>query len=124
VQLALGDHDGEVEVSVAGSDSSTYYGKGLASTEKCRLTTLTRLMKEHGINRIDLPKLDCQGAECDILPCSTGIFPKIRQIFMEFYLARDWTAESLRTGSAVSLAKSGITDDEMEWLFLGCSPRL
>ena len=43
-------------------------------------------MGEQGIQSIDLLKLDCEGAEWDILPSSIEILPKIGQICMEFHL--------------------------------------
>jgi len=52
-------------------------------------------MEEQGIQRIDLLKLDCEGAEWDILPLSNTILPKISQICMEFHLESGWTVERL-----------------------------
>jgi FkbM family methyltransferase len=95
VQVALGASEGEVEIDVAGSHSSTYYRTRDAATQRVRLTTLAILMKEHGIDRVDLLKMDCEGAEWDILPCSDEILPRIRQICMELHLAGGWTSEKL-----------------------------
>jgi FkbM family methyltransferase len=95
LHLALGSGEGEIEINLSGGQSSAFFKGGGRKTEKVRLTSLECLMREQGIERIDLLKLDCEGAEWDILPCSTNLFPKIRQICMEFHLARGWTPEKL-----------------------------
>jgi hypothetical protein len=40
-------------------------------------------------------KLDCEGAEWDILPAAERVLPRIRQISMEFHCERGWTALKL-----------------------------
>jgi hypothetical protein len=40
-------------------------------------------------------KLDCEGAEWDILPASEVVLPRVRQIAMEFHCERGWTVEKL-----------------------------
>jgi hypothetical protein len=91
----LGSHDGEIEMNLAGNASSAYWGTKGSKTEKVRLTSLQELMRAHGIEAIDLLKLDCEGAEWDILPSCAEVLPKISQICMEFHIAGDWTAERL-----------------------------
>jgi len=93
IEAALGDREGQIEIHVAGGQSSGYWGEG--KTETARLTTLPQLMRELGIVRIDLLKLDCEGAEWDILPAAEEVLPQIRQICMEFHCARNWTPEKL-----------------------------
>ncbi len=95
LHLALGADEGEVEIDLAGSRSSTLFHAEGAQTEKVRVTTLALFMGEQGIQRIDLLKLDCEGAEWDILPSSIEILPKIGQICMEFHLGCGWTVERL-----------------------------
>jgi FkbM family methyltransferase len=93
IEAALGDREGQIDIHVDGGQSSGYWGKG--KTEKARLTTLSQLMRDLGMDRIDLLKLDCEGAEWDILPASEDVLPQIRQICMEFHCARNWTPEKL-----------------------------
>ena len=102
IQVALGDHEGEIRLSVAGSQSSTHFDSA-ANTETARLTTLTQLMRDCGIERIDLLKMDCEGAEWEILLAAHEVLPRIRQICMEFHPARGWTAGKL----AALLRESG-----------------
>ncbi|HEY6420965.1 MAG TPA: FkbM family methyltransferase [Candidatus Binataceae bacterium] len=94
IRVALGDHEGEAKLSIAGVGSSMYFD-GAAKTETVRLTTLPQLMRDHRIERIDLLKMDCEGAEWDILPAAREVLPRVRQICMEFHPARGWTAERL-----------------------------
>jgi FkbM family methyltransferase len=94
IQVALGDHEGEVTLATAGSESGAYFN-GKANTETARLTTLPQLMRDCGLERLDLLKMDCEGSEWDILPAARDVLPQIRQICMEFHPARGWTAEKL-----------------------------
>jgi FkbM family methyltransferase len=102
IQVALGDHEGEIRLTVAGGQSSTHFGSA-TDTETARLTTLPQLMRDCGIEQIDLLKMDCEGAEWEILPSAREALPRVRQICMEFHPARGWTAEKL----AALLRESG-----------------
>ncbi len=93
IQAALGSQDDEVEIHVDGTMSSAYWGKGKA--EKVRRTTLPHLMQKLKIDRVNLLKLDCEGAEWDILPASEDVLPRIDQICLEFHCAGDWTVGKL-----------------------------
>ena len=94
IQVALGDHEGEISLSVAGAESGAYFN-GTTRTETARLTTLPQLMRDCGLERIDLLKIDCEGSEWDILPAAHAVLPRIRQICMEIHPCRGWTAEKL-----------------------------
>jgi len=95
VQLALGADEGELEIHLAGSASSAYFREQASTTENVRVTTLPRLMRELGIDHIDLLKLDCEGAEWDILRTCDEILHSIKQICIEFHQIPGWTAEKL-----------------------------
>jgi FkbM family methyltransferase len=70
------------------------YGSNDAN-QGARILTLPNLVAELGLERIDLLKLDCEGAEWDILPASESILPRVRQICMEYHREGDWTPERL-----------------------------
>jgi FkbM family methyltransferase len=91
VCAALSGSEGEAFAAPAGSP----YAQGSAARERVRATTLSQLMADHGLDHIDLLKLDCEGAEWDILPAAESVLPLIRQICMEFHCERGWTAEKL-----------------------------
>jgi|SRR5579875_799304 len=93
LHLALGDHEGEIDIHVEGSSSSAFWGHG--KVEKVRLTTLPRLMEELKIDQLALLKLDCEGAEWSILPAAEDVLPRIQRIAMEFHCMQGWTAEKL-----------------------------
>ena len=59
------------------------------------MVTLERLMEDYSIDTLDLLKLDCEGAEWDILPAAERVLPRVRQICMEFHCERGWTAAKL-----------------------------
>jgi len=94
IQVALGDHEGEVRLFIAGAESGAYF-KGTTNAEIVRLTTLPQLMRDCGLERIDLLKMDCEGSEWDILPAAGAMLRCIRQICVELHPARGWTAEKL-----------------------------
>ena len=94
VRVALGDHEGEISLSIAGAESTAHFNR-TARTETARLTTLPQLMRDCGLERIDLLKMDCEGSEWDILPAARAALPRIRQICMEIHPSRGWTAEKL-----------------------------
>ena len=93
LQAALGGQEGEVDIHVNGSHSSTLWGNG--KTEKVRLTTLPRLLDELNIDQLALLKLDCEGAEWSILPAAETVLPRIQRIVMEFHCENGWTPEEL-----------------------------
>ena len=93
IHRALGAAEGHVAIQVLGNRSNVG-GRG-GKTEKVRSSTLPQFVREQRIELIDLLKLDCEGAEWDILPASESALPRIRQICMEFHCERGWTPERL-----------------------------
>jgi FkbM family methyltransferase len=93
VHGAVGAVEGITEIAIAGVRSrQNSDGK---RTELVRQTTLQQLLDDHGLRYVDLLKLDCEGAEWDILPAAEEAFPRIRQICMEYHCERGWTADRL-----------------------------
>lgn len=90
---ALGGGSGTTQIAVDGPQS----GRRATATqsEVVRVMTLPALMDEHRLARIDLLKLDCEGAEWDILPAAERVLPRIRQICMEYHCERGWTPDRL-----------------------------
>jgi FkbM family methyltransferase len=96
VNSALGDHEGKTKLFRAGVGSSEHsHISGTTDSETVRITTLRRLIDDWQLERIDLLKLDCEGAEWDILPTASEVLPRIRQISMEFHPDRGWTGAKL-----------------------------
>jgi FkbM family methyltransferase len=93
VHRALGAADGLAEIAVNGAASRESAAD--EGSERVRRTTLAALMAEHNLGRIDLLKLDCEGAEWDILPTAESVLPRIRQICMEYHCERGWTPDRL-----------------------------
>lgn len=91
VPAALSGQDGET----IGGEIGGLYATGDAIREPVRMMTLERLVQEQGLTRIDLLKLDCEGAEWDILPAAGHLLPLVRQIAMEFHCLHGWTPERL-----------------------------
>lgn len=93
VRAALGATDGVADIEATGLTSRAAV-QG-AATERVPRRTLASLLRETGLTQVDLLKLDCEGAEWDILPAAGDLLPSIRQICMEYHSERDWTAERL-----------------------------
>ncbi len=91
LECAVGDRVGELELVLDGGRSSSTWGEG--PRVRVPLTTLEALMAEHHLDRIDLLKMDCEGAEWDIFPSSEHLLPRISQICMEYHNGKrtvDW----------------------------------
>jgi FkbM family methyltransferase len=96
VRVALGSSEAVVEINLAGNASSLYWKKD-GQVQRVRQTSLARLMDELRIGHIDLLKLDCEGAEWEILPNSSEVLPHVKQICMEFHPMNGWTGDKLAT---------------------------
>jgi FkbM family methyltransferase len=94
IVAAMGAQEGSVAIHTAGNRSSLHFGGDDANAIVPSIT-LAQLMREHQLDKIDLLKLDCEGAEWDILPASLTELPRIEQICMEFHPRDGWTAERL-----------------------------
>lgn len=90
-QLALGGYNGDINIHVNGSMSSTQWGSG--ESRQVPQLTLPQFMQLANIKTIDLLKLDCEGAEWELLPAAESVISSIRQICMEYHngkLDADW----------------------------------
>jgi FkbM family methyltransferase len=55
----------------------------------CELTTVSAAMREHGIEQIDLLKVDAEGAEWEVLQgIDESDWPRIRQLTVEIHVAQ------------------------------------
>lgn len=68
---------------------------GDADRDTPRTLTLEGLMSRCGLAAVDLLKMDCEGAEWDILPAAESVLPRVRQVAMEFHCERGWTSVKL-----------------------------
>jgi FkbM family methyltransferase len=92
VRAAVGAASRIAAIGDAGMSSRVVDG---GSGDAVPVVTLEWLMSEHHLDTVDLLKLDCEGAEWDILPAGAGVLPRVQQIAMEFHCERGWTAERL-----------------------------
>jgi FkbM family methyltransferase len=91
VHAVLSDRNG----TSAANRLNSQYDTAAGAAEQVESRTLPQLMADHQLERIDLLKLDCEGAEWDILPSAESVLPRVRQIAMEFHCERGWTVEKL-----------------------------
>jgi len=84
-----------VEGKASALQDGAFYRTAADIAEPPRIVTLPGLMTELGLSHIDLLKLDCEGAEWDILPGAETVLPQVAQICMEYHLEGGWTAEKL-----------------------------
>jgi FkbM family methyltransferase len=90
--MAVCNHDGEVFLNFVLEENfttaATIVGNGEGTDKGLTVpcVTLATLFQTHGIDRCDLLKLDCEGAEFDILyGCAPEFFSRIERIAMEVH---------------------------------------
>jgi len=91
VRAALAGDEGITNANRDGSQ----YATPAAAAEQVPMISLARLVADLGLARIDLLKLDCEGAEWDILPAAEPVLARVRQICMEYHAERGWTPQRL-----------------------------
>ncbi|HUA18281.1 MAG TPA: FkbM family methyltransferase [Bryobacteraceae bacterium] len=86
--LALADYNGTVRIRDSGVTSSMYF-EGADHVELVPTVTLERFFNENGIDRVDYLKMDCEGAEWDILLSTPPeVLSRVRHLELEFHRFR------------------------------------
>ncbi len=67
--FGLSSTEGEFFISNEDNGSSVVNGKALESGERVKIKKITDFIKNEGIKRIDLIKINIEGGEYDVLPC-------------------------------------------------------
>ncbi len=112
-RLAMSSENGECEMSVAGVYSSIHFRRANTKLEKVRTVTLESFLDERGITQLDYLKMDCEGAEWDIiLKSPPDVLARIKHIEMEFHNINEKTdprflQEHLSLAGFHSTASSG-----------------
>ena len=117
VRAAVGATCQMTRVTAAGTASRVSERED--SAEVVEMITLERLMEDYSIDTLDLLKLDCEGAEWDILPAAERVLPRVRQICMEFHCERGWTAAKLARLAASARLYRVSYGRRLEWAALG-----
>jgi len=102
LQLALADDDGSMDLFVPAnqyllvSKFDTVGGRPISGrTEQVSCMTLASLMDEHRIERVSLLKLDCEGAEHEIIAALTPeTASKIDHIAAEVHSVAGWDTDA------------------------------
>lgn len=89
-----GREDRVITISEHGSPFSTVYGDGSGITEPVKCIGLDDVFKDNEILRCDVLKLDCEGAEFEILYASQ-LLSRVDHIWMEYHERDDHTYETL-----------------------------
>jgi FkbM family methyltransferase len=78
---------GEPHKSVLMKDGDALVEKGLFDqSQNVETATLDKIIQQNGLNKIDILKLDCEGAEFDILnESSSEALSKVRKIVLEYH---------------------------------------
>lgn len=90
MDLALGDRETEVEFILSSDDAFSSLISNSRVPEKRRVTvpmrTLDRVVEDARLERLDLIKIDVEGAEHMVISGAQNVFTKFRpQVFMEIY---------------------------------------
>ena len=84
--LAMDAQDGDRKLNVSDSMSSFYFGDEGKGTQTVKTVSLSSFLTTHQISQIDFLKMDCEGAEFDIIPnTSSETLRCINRIAMEFH---------------------------------------
>lgn len=113
--IALGGYNGEVSIHLNGSMSSVEWGSGELRT--VQQLTLREFMRIANIKVIDLLKLDCEGAEWEILPAAESVLSAVRQICMEYHNGKlnvSWL-ENWLTAQGFTVARTQSPWNGMLW---------
>jgi FkbM family methyltransferase len=115
VPAACAGQDGEGVLRLSGPTMmSTLYSRAAGHPEQVPVTliTLDRLFSEQHVDRCDLLKLDCEGAEFDILlACSDETLRRVRRIAMEYHR---WAGAGLVDRLVERLTVLGFSVDRTE----------
>lgn len=102
--IAVAGRLGEIKLSFDPNDSfttsATIYKNNDSRNQELTVSCISidDIFEEHGIEKCDLLKMDCEGAEYDIIyNCPDTIFPRIDQIAMEVHTGSEptWNIESM-----------------------------
>ena len=89
--LAVSHQLGEVELKISQEDlnhSIIHAIEGTGETQKIGTITLEKILERNRLEQVDLLKMDCEGAEFEILEqASPFVFKKIKSIALEYH---DW----------------------------------
>lgn len=87
VNAALAEKSGERTFYLSGTNTgghSFYQASDTVSSIRVRTVSLEETVREHGLERIDLLKLDCEGGEHEVLlTCPDDVLDRVRRIAME-----------------------------------------
>lgn len=90
-QVAVGEKQGQIKLQISQEDlnhSTTQAMEPTGETQSVQQTTLERIFQKNRIERCELIKMDCEGAEFEILyHAPDWIFEKTNHLFLEYH---DW----------------------------------
>ncbi len=85
-RLALRDRNGTSPITREGMAGSFHFRNPTSQTEEVPTSTLETFLNENHIDRVDYLKMDCEGAEWEIiLSTPPAVLARIDQIEMEFH---------------------------------------
>jgi len=85
IEAAVGAHSGQVSFDDSGWSWGGHIAEPGRPGRMVRCCTLDEIVSECGIGRIDLLKVDIEGAECDVLRSSGASLRKVGMIVIELH---------------------------------------
>ena len=86
LDFGLSSQNGMLEISLL-EDASSFVVKGDAATDRVKIRSITEVIGELGIEKIDLVKINIEGGEYDVLPAliESGYIEKVRFLQVQFH---------------------------------------
>lgn len=100
--VAIADHDGSVEFAIDENTRHSRIGPGRTTPAR----TLRSLLDQHGLDAVDILKLDIEGAEHQAIAGDPAVLDRVRCLLMELHgsrAERDATIELVRRQGLVEV---------------------
>ena len=88
IRCAVAAQRGEIDIALSESPLHSFViSSGQFKHERVHCKTLREVLDEHGLERVDLLKMNCEGAEYEIFDsCSQADFQRIPNIRLEYHV--------------------------------------
>jgi FkbM family methyltransferase len=115
--IGLGGHDERARLALEGPGSTMYQDRGTFGVVDVEIRDVAAVLAELGIDRIDLCKINIEGAEYDLFDrlIATGWLPRIDEFLVQFH---EWLPHAYRRRRAIRRALRRSHDEVWNYPFV------